>query len=198
MPVFYGLPDSVLAEAVRLFQTEEFPADHLVLRHRDAAILRILGADRDQVLLQRGPVRHVHAEVAVTLDAQRRVRQKVAVADDDQEPVVVDWRAPVAEPFYRATGREPMGLRRRRHFVTRGRELLGVETLALVERCARSEIESLESGRMLHRCDFASPHHPGTGINWQPFRPRQVDALGRPAERRRAGRWRERRDRSTG
>jgi ATP-binding cassette subfamily B protein len=32
VPVFYGLPDSVLAEAVRLFQTEEFPADHLVLR----------------------------------------------------------------------------------------------------------------------------------------------------------------------
>ena len=34
---------------------------------------------------------------------------RVAVADDDQEPVVVDWRAPVAEPFYRATGREPDG-----------------------------------------------------------------------------------------
>jgi DNA helicase IV len=52
---------------------------------------------------------------------------RLAVADDDQEPVVVDWRAPVAEPFYRATGREPMGLRRRRHFVTRGRDLLDIE-----------------------------------------------------------------------
>ena len=52
---------------------------------------------------------------------------RLAVADDDQEPVVVDWRAPVAEPFYRATGRAPMGLVRRRHFATRGRELLGIE-----------------------------------------------------------------------
>ncbi len=52
---------------------------------------------------------------------------RVAVADADQEPVVVDWRAPVAEPFYRATGRAPMGLRRRRHFATRGRTLLGIE-----------------------------------------------------------------------
>ena len=52
---------------------------------------------------------------------------RVAVWDDDQEPVTIDWRAPAAEAFYRATGGEPMGLSRRRHFVTRGRELLGVE-----------------------------------------------------------------------
>ncbi len=52
---------------------------------------------------------------------------RVAVADADQEPVVVDWRAPVAEAFYRATGRAPMGLTRRRHFATRGRQLLGIE-----------------------------------------------------------------------
>ena len=52
---------------------------------------------------------------------------RLAVADEDREPVVVDWRAPVAEPFYRATGREPMGLARRRHFVIEGRNLLGIE-----------------------------------------------------------------------
>ncbi|MCP3938679.1 MAG: AAA family ATPase [Actinomycetia bacterium] len=52
---------------------------------------------------------------------------RLAVADEHQEPVVVDWRAPVAEPFYRATGREAMGLILRRHFVTRGRQLLDME-----------------------------------------------------------------------
>ena len=52
---------------------------------------------------------------------------RVAVADAEQEPVVVDWRAPIAEPFYRATGRAPMGLAQRRHFATRGRHLLGIE-----------------------------------------------------------------------
>ena len=52
---------------------------------------------------------------------------RLAVADEHSEPVVVDWRAPVAEPFYRATGREPMGLARRRHFAVHGRELLGLE-----------------------------------------------------------------------
>ncbi len=52
---------------------------------------------------------------------------RLAVSDDDQEPLVVDWRAPVAEPFYRATGRHPMGLARRRHFLTRGREVTDLE-----------------------------------------------------------------------
>ncbi|MCU1463206.1 MAG: hypothetical protein JWO37_3281 [Acidimicrobiales bacterium] len=52
---------------------------------------------------------------------------RVAVNDTDQTPLVVDWRAPVAEPFYRATGAHPLGLRRRRHFLTEGRKLLGIE-----------------------------------------------------------------------
>jgi DNA helicase IV len=52
---------------------------------------------------------------------------RLAVADSKREPVVVDWRAPVAEPFYRATGREPMGIARRRHFAVHGRTLLGLE-----------------------------------------------------------------------
>jgi DNA helicase IV len=52
---------------------------------------------------------------------------RLGVWDRNRDPVVVDWRAPVAESFYRATGREPFGLERRRHFATRGRKLLGIE-----------------------------------------------------------------------
>jgi DNA helicase IV len=52
---------------------------------------------------------------------------RLAVADQNRDPVVIDWRAPVAEPFYRATGREPMGLARRRHFAVKGRTILGIE-----------------------------------------------------------------------
>ena len=43
---------------------------------------------------------------------------------------MVDWRAPVAEPFYRATAVAPMDVVRRRHFLTRpgaGRELVGID-----------------------------------------------------------------------
>lgn len=52
---------------------------------------------------------------------------RLAVSDRNRDPVVVDWRAPVAEPFYRATGREPMGLLRRRHFVVEAAKLLALE-----------------------------------------------------------------------
>ncbi len=52
---------------------------------------------------------------------------RLAVSGADHEPLVVDWRAPIAEPFYRATARHPMGLVRRRHFSTDGRRLLGIE-----------------------------------------------------------------------
>lgn len=52
---------------------------------------------------------------------------RVAVWDEQRNPLVVDWRAPIAEPFYRATGRQTLGLARRRHFITRFRELLGLE-----------------------------------------------------------------------
>ncbi|WP_419863042.1 HelD family protein [Candidatus Poriferisodalis sp.] len=52
---------------------------------------------------------------------------RLAVADERQEPVVVDWRAPIAEPFFRATGGNPLGLLRRRHFVCRGRVLADLE-----------------------------------------------------------------------
>ncbi|HUQ62266.1 MAG TPA: ATP-binding domain-containing protein [Acidimicrobiales bacterium] len=51
----------------------------------------------------------------------------LAIADESNEPLVVDWRAPAAEPFYRATPRTPMGLTRRRHFLMRGRRLTGIE-----------------------------------------------------------------------
>lgn len=43
--------------------------------------------------------------------------------DADRTPLVIDWRADVARPFYLATGHTPMGLRRRRHISTEGRRV---------------------------------------------------------------------------
>ncbi|HEY3724351.1 MAG TPA: ATP-binding domain-containing protein [Acidimicrobiia bacterium] len=53
---------------------------------------------------------------------------RLAVDDEDRTPLVIDWRAPVAEPFYRATALDPMGVLRRRHLLTRhGREVVGLD-----------------------------------------------------------------------
>ncbi|NED16298.1 AAA family ATPase [Streptomyces sp. SID9124] len=48
---------------------------------------------------------------------------RIGIREDDAEhtPLLIDWRAPVARPFYLATNHTPMGLRRRRHITTEGR-----------------------------------------------------------------------------
>ncbi|WP_078948204.1 UvrD-helicase domain-containing protein [Streptomyces griseus] len=43
--------------------------------------------------------------------------------DAERTPILIDWRADVARPFYLATGHTPMGLRRRRHLTTEGRRV---------------------------------------------------------------------------
>src|SRR5215216_5421057 len=52
---------------------------------------------------------------------------RLGLLDDDREPLLVDWRAPAAQPFYRATWANRDGVVRRRHLRTRGREVLGIE-----------------------------------------------------------------------
>src|SRR5438270_5865529 len=52
---------------------------------------------------------------------------RIGLTDDSHDTLLVDWRAPVAEPFYRATAADPQGVVRRRHLRTRGRKLLDVE-----------------------------------------------------------------------
>jgi DNA helicase IV len=49
------------------------------------------------------------------------------VHDPQGTPVVIDWRAPVSRPFYRASQAEPMGLERRRRFGFAGGELTAFE-----------------------------------------------------------------------
>lgn len=48
------------------------------------------------------------------------------IADDDQNALVIDWRARAAEPFYRATALHPMGVELRRQFVLEGDDLIEI------------------------------------------------------------------------
>src|SRR5215467_4063140 len=49
------------------------------------------------------------------------------VHDQQGHPVVIDWRAPVSRPFYRASPSDPMGLVMRRRFGFSGGELTAFE-----------------------------------------------------------------------
>jgi DNA helicase IV len=63
---------------------------------------------------------------------------RIGVNDDDYEPLVVDWRAPVAAPFYRATPLDPLGIRRRRHLHMRGRRVVRLDDELMDAAAARS------------------------------------------------------------
>ncbi len=62
------------------------------------------------------------AEIAETLHIGR-----IGVLDADYSPLVIDWRAPAAAPFYRSTPKDPGRVVRRRVIRSRGRRVLGVE-----------------------------------------------------------------------
>ena len=52
---------------------------------------------------------------------------RIGLTDPDHTVLLTDWRAPAAQPFYRATAAQPDGVVRRRHLVTRGRVVTGLE-----------------------------------------------------------------------
>ncbi|MEW2618666.1 UvrD-helicase domain-containing protein [Streptomyces sp. NPDC048106] len=62
------------------------------------------------------------ADIAETLHIGR-----IGVLDAEYAPLVIDWRAPAAAPFYRATPVEPGRVVRRRVIRSKGRRVLGVE-----------------------------------------------------------------------
>jgi DNA helicase IV len=62
------------------------------------------------------------ADIAETLHIGR-----LGVLDADYAPLVIDWRAPAAAPFYRATPVDPGRVVRRRVIRSKGRRVLGVE-----------------------------------------------------------------------
>ena len=66
------------------------------------------------------------------------------VHDADGDPMVIDWRAPVSQPFYRASRNEPMDVMLRRRFGYTGGELTAYED----EHLSDPE-ESDSSGKLL-------------------------------------------------
>jgi len=60
-------------------------------------------------------------------DRETRYVGRLGVRDDDYEPLVIDWRAPAAAPFYRSTPVEPMGVLRRRVLRCKGSDVIGIE-----------------------------------------------------------------------
>ncbi|MGN6129995.1 MAG: HelD family protein, partial [Nocardioidaceae bacterium] len=67
------------------------------------------------------------------------------VNDEDGDPMVVDWRAPISRPFYRASKAEPMGVELRRRFGFAHGEMTAFEDEALLSGETKEHSEILEA-----------------------------------------------------
>jgi DNA helicase IV len=61
------------------------------------------------------------------IDAERLYVGRIGLSDEEQRRMLVDWRAPAAQPFYQATAANPEGVVRRRHLMLKGRKVNGIE-----------------------------------------------------------------------
>ncbi len=61
-------------------------------------------------------------------DGETRHVGRIGIRDEDDyaTPLLLDWRAPLARPFYLATALSPDGVARRRHLRTRNRRVTGL------------------------------------------------------------------------
>ena len=96
------------------------------------------------------------AEVAEGADGENFYIGRRHVHDAEGDPMVVDWRAPVSQPFYRASRAEPMDVRLRRRFGYTGGDLTAYEDehltdateTATTSRLLQAEIERPRVGPM--------------------------------------------------
>ncbi|MFC7763016.1 hypothetical protein ACFQY4_36905 [Catellatospora bangladeshensis] len=76
---------------------------------------------------------------------------RLGLRDEQSEPLLVDWRAPAAAAFYRATSGEPLGVVRRRIIISRGPEVIDLDD-DLLDPDGAGELRVLGEGRCSRRC----------------------------------------------
>ena len=74
---------------------------------------------------------------------------RLGVRGADGTPLVIDWRAPVAADFYRATAADPRGVVRRRMIHSRDRTVTGLEDDLLDPAAAPPDLRVVGDGAML-------------------------------------------------
>jgi len=74
---------------------------------------------------------------------------RMGIRDENSQPLVVDWRAPAAAAFYRATPADPLGVVRRRMIQSRGERVTGIEDDLLDPEAAPDGMRVVGDGALL-------------------------------------------------
>ncbi|MGW2786372.1 HelD family protein [Streptomyces populi] len=100
-----------------------------VLHRQIAERIKAL-ADLSHTPLFFGRLDYLHApgsDLAEGAEGERFYIGRRHVHDADGDPMVIDWRAPVSQPFYRASKKDPMDIGLRRRFGYTGGDLTAYE-----------------------------------------------------------------------
>ncbi|WP_316670664.1 UvrD-helicase domain-containing protein [uncultured Propionibacterium sp.] len=89
---------------------------------------------------------------------ENRYIGRIGVRDADYEPLVIDWRAPAASAFYRATPANPMGVVRRRVLRCRDDRVIGIED-DLLDAEARTDLVVIGEGALMAALSRARGAH---------------------------------------
>ena len=126
--MLYGRLDERRADTARRLQSvlhDETVGTPQALTERDAAAAMYT----DRLATLRAAEHGLAFGRLDTDTGERRYIGRLGLLDEEHEyePLLMDWRAPAAQPFYTATAASPEGMRRRRHLRTRRREVVAVD-----------------------------------------------------------------------
>jgi hypothetical protein len=104
---------------------------------------------------------------------------RLGLRDSEAQSLVIDWRAPAAEPFYRATAHEPMQVIRRRMIASAGERVTSVEDDLLDPDAAPADMRVIGDGALVASLAKAT----GTGMRdiVATIQREQDDAIRSPA-----------------
>jgi DNA helicase IV len=94
------------------------------------------------------------------LTGARHYVGRMGIRDENSQPLVVDWRAPAAAAFYRATAAEPLGVVRRRMIQSAREKVIGIEDDLLDPEAAPADMRIVGDGALLASLSKAT----GTGM----------------------------------
>jgi DNA helicase IV len=83
---------------------------------------------------------------------------RIGVRDAEYEPLVIDWRAPAAEPFYRATATDRLRVVRRRVLRNKGPRIVGLEDDLLAPERAPEDLPVMGEGALMASLSRARGH----------------------------------------
>lgn len=129
-----------LSDRTNFFREEDGTAlfERDAFAYQAARRLAILDAEHDGLVFGR---------IDLTSHEARYIG-RIGVRDEEYEPLVIDWRAPAAEPFYRATQADPMSVIRRRVLRCRDDRVVGLED-DLLDGSSESDLPIFGEGALM-------------------------------------------------